>query len=71
MLQGQLRRSIRLIPVRSTLVQRRDDIGFAAAKLAEQELPEQCVIAIPLSPTVERDQEQVGGLQVAQASGGG
>jgi hypothetical protein len=36
-------------------------------KLTEQELSEQCVIAIPLSPTIQWDQEQVGGLELAQA----
>src|SRR5215471_21300561 len=48
------------------LVERHDDAGFGPAKLPEQELPEQIVVAVPLPPTVEWDQEQTGGLQAAQ-----
>ena len=55
-----------LIPVSGALVQRHDDAGFGAAKLGEQELPEQSVVSVPLPPAVERDQEQTGGLQAAQ-----
>ena len=44
-------------------MQLRDDVGLAPVQLAEQELSEQGVVAIPLAPTVERDHEQVRGLQ--------
>jgi hypothetical protein len=47
-------------------VQRHDDIRFGAAKLAEEELPEQRVVAVPLPPTVERDHEQAGGADAGQ-----
>ena len=47
-------------------MQLHDDVGLDPAQLAEQELPEQRVVAVPLAPTVERDQEQVRGLEVAQ-----
>src|SRR4051812_80974 len=36
-------------------------------ELTEQELSEQAVVAIPLSPTIQRHQERVGGLELAQA----
>src|SRR5215211_8587148 len=36
-------------------------------KLTEQELSEQCVVAVPPSPTIQRNQERVGGLELAQA----
>ena len=42
------------------------DVGFGAVKLGEQELPEQCVVAIPLAPAIERDEEQVRGLELAK-----
>ena len=42
------------------------DVGLDPAKLAEQELPEQRVVAVPLPPTVERDQEQARRLELAQ-----
>ena len=47
-------------------MQLRDDVGLDATKLAEQELPEQRVVAIPLAPAVQRDQEQARRLQVAK-----
>ena len=43
-----------------------DHLGLHPAQLAEQELPEQRVIAVPASTAVERDQEQVRRLQAAE-----
>src|SRR6266700_6910293 len=54
------------MPVSGSLVQRDDHLGFRAAQFAKQELPEEGVVAVPLSPTVERDHEQAAGLQAAQ-----
>ena len=47
-----------LVPVRGAQVQLRDDVGLDSSQLAEQELAEQGVVAVPLPPAVERDQEQ-------------
>ena len=41
-------------------------LGFGATELAEQEFAEERVVAIPLAAAVERDQEEVRGLEVAQ-----
>ena len=65
-LEGGRRRSLGLVPVGGSQVQLRDDLGFDPAELAEQELPEQRVVAVPLAPPVERDQEHVRGLEAAQ-----
>ena len=62
-LQRQRGGAVRLVPVGGAQVQLRDDVGLAPVQLAEQELSEQGVVAIPLAPTVERDHEQVRGLQ--------
>jgi len=43
-----------------------DDVWLDSTKLAQQELSEQCVIAVPLSPTVERYQEHVQRFKVAK-----
>ena len=66
MLQGQRGRAIGLIPVGGSQVQLHDDVGLDPLKLAEQELPEQGVVAIPPAPAVQRDEEQARRLQVAQ-----
>ena len=50
-------------------MQRHDDAGFGAAKLPEQELAEQAVIAVPLPSPVERSQEQAVCLDAAQLYG--
>jgi len=68
-LEGLRWGSAGLIPVGGSLVQRDYDAGFGAAKLAQQELPEQGVVAVPLPLAVERDQEHAGGLQAAQLPG--
>ena len=65
-LDGHRRRPVGLVPVGGTQVQLGDHVGFDAAELTEQELPEQAVVAVPLPPTVERDQERAGRLEVAQ-----
>ena len=44
-------------------VQRAHDLGLAALELVPQQLAEQVVVAIPLAPPVERDQEAVGALE--------
>ena len=64
--EGQRRGPVGLVPVGGSQVQLRDDLGLDAAKLAEQELPEQGVVAIPPAPAVQRDQEQARRLQVAK-----
>jgi hypothetical protein len=66
MLQGQGRRSAGLVPVSRAQLQLGDDLGLDAAKLTEQELPEQRVVAIPPTLTIQRHQEQAHGLQVAK-----
>ena len=48
-------------------MQLHDDVGLGAMKLAEQELSKQCVVAVPLSPTIQRDQERVRALELAEA----
>ncbi len=65
-LESHRRGTVGLVPVRGPQVQLHDDVGLDPAQLAEQELPEQTVVAVPLAPAVERDQEDVRGLQVAQ-----
>jgi len=70
-LQGQRREPVGLIPVSGSLVQRRDDVGFGAAKLPEQELPVQRVVAVPLPLAVERGQEQAVCVYAAQLYGRG
>ena len=45
-----------------------DDVGLDAAKLAEQELPEQGVVAVPLPPAIQRDQERVRRLEARAAA---
>ena len=47
-------------------MQRFDDLGLNTAKLTKQEFSKQCVIAVPLSPTIERDHEQTRSLKAAQ-----
>ena len=42
------------------------DVGFGTVQLCEQELSEQSVVAIPLAPAIERDQEQVRGLEITK-----
>jgi hypothetical protein len=66
-LEGEHGRPVCLIPVSGPQMQRSDDIGLDAMKLAEQELSEECVVAVPLSPTIQRDEERVRGLELAQA----
>ena len=66
-LKGEGGRSVCLIPVRGTHVQRHGDVGLSAIELAEQELSEQCVVAVPTSPTIQLDQERVGALELAEA----
>ena len=60
------RGSVRLVPVGGTQVQLGDDVGLDPTKLTEQELSEQAVVAVPLPPPVERDQEQARRLELAQ-----
>ena len=64
--ERQRRGPVRLVPVGRAQVQLRDDIRFGAPQLAEQELSEQRVIAVPRAPTIERDQERVRRLQVPE-----
>ena len=47
-------------------VQLHDGVGLDAPQLAEQELPEQRVVPVPLPPAVERDQERVRRLERLQ-----
>ena len=65
-LDGHRRRPVGLVPVGGAQVQLGDDVGLDATKLAQQELSEQAVVAVPLPPPVERDQEQARRLEVAQ-----
>ena len=58
-LEGKHGRSVCLIPVGSQQVQLRDDVGLDAMKLAQQELSEQSVVAVPLSSTIQLDEERV------------
>ena len=48
-----------LVPVRRAAVQDRNEVGLTLDQFAPEQLPEQLVIPVPLSPSVERDQEQV------------
>ena len=66
MLHGHRRRPVGLVPVGGTQVQLRDDVRLDPAELTKQELPEQGVVAVPLAPTVQRDQEQARRLEVAK-----
>ena len=66
--QRQGRGAVRLVPVGGAQVQLRDHVGFDATELAEQEFPEQGVVAIPLAAAVERDQERVRRLQTRGAA---
>ena len=50
-------------PVRGTHVQRLDHLRVGASELAEQEVPEERVVAVPLPSPVERDQEGVRRLE--------
>ena len=63
MLERRGRGSIRLVPVGGSEVQLGHDLGLDSAQLPEQELPEQGVVAEPLPPPVEGDEEQARGLQ--------
>jgi hypothetical protein len=64
-LDGHRRGTVGLVPVGGPQVQLLDDVGFDAPQLTEQELAEQGVVAIPLAPPVEWDQEHAPGLQAA------
>ena len=66
MLDGHRRGAVGLVPVRGPQVQLHDDVRLDPAQLPEQELLEQTVVAVPLAPAVEGDQEDVRGLHVAQ-----
>ena len=52
-LQGERRGFVGLIPVGGSPVQRRDEAGFDAAEFAEQELPEQRVVPVPVPLAVQ------------------
>jgi hypothetical protein len=39
------------------------DLWFTLLQLGDQQITEQVVIAVPLGPPVQRDQQQVGPLQ--------
>ena len=67
-LEGHRRRAVGLVPVGGPQVQLGDDVGLDAAQLAEQELAEQGVVAVPLAPAVERDEEGAGRLEVDAAA---
>ena len=57
-LDGHRGGPVGLVPVGSSQMQFRDDVGLDSTQFAEQELAEQGVVAVPLAPTIERDQEQ-------------
>ena len=65
-LDGDRRGSLLLEPVGGPQVQVDDRVGFDASKLADQELAEQRVVAVPLAAAVERHQEGIGCLEPAQ-----
>ena len=65
-LEGQRRRSVRLVPVGGPQVQLHDRVGLDASQLTEQELAVQRVVAVPLAPAIERDEERVRRLEAAQ-----
>ena len=65
-LERRGRGSVRLVPVGRSQVQLGDQLGLDSAQLREQELPEQRVVAEPLPPTVEGDEEQARGLQAPE-----
>ena len=66
MLDRHRRGAIRLVPVGRSQMQLGDDLGLDPAQLAEQELPKEPVIAVPLAAPVVRNQEQVRRLQAVQ-----
>ena len=65
-LQGDRRGPVGLIPVSGPQMQLGDHLGLDAAELAEQELPEQRVVAVPLPAAVARNHEHAGGLEDPQ-----
>ena len=66
MLDRHRGRAVLLEPGGRREVQVDDRVGFDAPELPEQELPEQGVIAEPLATPIERNQEDVGCLELAQ-----
>ena len=55
MLDRQGGGSVGLVPVGGAQVQLGDDVGLNAPQLAEEELPVQSVVAVPLPAAVEGD----------------
>ena len=54
---------VALVPLAGALVQQRDLLRLLAEQARPQHVGEQVVVAVPLPPIVQRDDEQVGALQ--------
>ena len=55
----RLRLVVRFAPRRGTAVEGRDELGLASPELSMEHLLEEVVVAKPLAPMVERDDEQI------------
>ena len=60
---GQLTKAVGLEPGGRPKVEPGHDLRFTSPQLGAQQIPEQVVIAVPLVPPVQRDQQQVGPLE--------
>ena len=59
-LLGQI---VALVPLAGALVQQRHLVGLLAEHPRPQHVGEQVVVAVPLAPVVQGDEEQVGALE--------
>ena len=66
MFEGQPGDVVGLVPVGGSQVELGDELGLAVAELAEEELPEEAVIAEPLPSTVQRHQEEMRSSQILE-----
>ena len=65
-LDGQGGGAVGLVPVGGPEVQLLDHVGFDPLKLAEQELAEEGVVAVPVPLTVQRNEELASSLEISR-----
>ena len=54
---------VALVPLAGALVQQRNQVRLLGEQARPQHVGEQVVVAVPLPPVVQGDEEQVGALQ--------
>ena len=60
---GAMSHAMLFVPATGTLMQQRNLLRLLAAQACPKHIGKEAVVAIPLSPVVQRDEEQVGALQ--------